>query len=199
MGNIPVKYLVYGAVAAFAVCFIMFIWSLLLCIFKTKSLKFDGKKNAVIVSICCVVVALASWVLNIGWLRFVLSIMLVPLIYGAMFLTTNVFAAKYSKKSTLLKWCNLLYMATYILANVLYPDVSGTVEGVGDVYFLFGLVKNTSYTITIQNVAGVIVILHGLLFIVQLVLICMSKNTDEDVVVKKEVQQDTETTEDVTE
>ena len=66
MGNIPVKYLVYGAVAAFAVCFIIFIWSLLLCIFKTKSLKFDGKKDAVIVSVCCVVVALASWVLNIG-------------------------------------------------------------------------------------------------------------------------------------
>ena len=211
MGNIPVKYIGYGVIGVLAICFIIFIWSLILCILKVKNTKFEGKKNTVIISLGCIAVALASWVLNIGWLRFVMTLLFVPLTYCAIFFTVNTIAAKYSKCSAILKWCNLIYVATFILANLLYPDVSGTVNGVGETYFLFGLVRNPSYIIAIQNVADVILIIHAVLFVVQLVLVGMAKNTDDapmaEEVTKttieepeeKENQEDDETTEEVTE
>ena len=188
MSNIPVQYIGYGAAGAMAVCFIIFLWSLILCILKVKNTKFEGKKNVVLMSVGCIVVALASWVLNIGWLRFVMSLLFVPLTYCAIFFTVNVVAGKYSKCSAKLKWCNILYMVTFIVANVLYPDVSGTVEGVGDVYCLFGFIKNSQCITTLQSVANVVLVIHAVLFVVQLVLVGMAKNTADAVEAVEEAE-----------
>ena len=179
MGNIPVKYLGYGVVGVMAVCFIIFLWSLILCILKVKNTKFEGKKNVVLVSLGCIVVALVSWALNFGWLRFIMTLLAVPLTYAAIFFTVNIIAGKYFKSSPILKWCNILYVITFIAANVLYPDVAGTVKGVGDTYFLFGLVKNSPSMETVQQIANILIVVHAVLFVVQLVLIGMAKNTDE--------------------
>ena len=179
MSNIPVQYIGYGAAGAMAVCFIIFLWSLILCILKVKNTKFEGKKNVVLMSVGCIVVALASWALNFGWLRFVMTFLFVPLTYGAIFFTVNIIAGKCFKSSPMLKWCNILYVITFIGANVLYPDVAGTVKGVGDTYFLFGLVKNSPSMETVQQIANILIVVHAVLFVVQLVLIGMAKNTDE--------------------
>ena len=179
MGNIPVKYLGYGAAGVMAVCFIIFLWSLILCILKVKNTKFEGKKNVVLVSLGCIVVALVSWALNFGWLRFIMTLLSVPLIYAAIFFTVNIIVGKYFKSSPILKWCNILYVLTFIAANVLYPDVAGSVKGVGDTYFLFGLVKNSPSMETVQQIANILIVVHAVLFVVQLVLIGMAKNTDE--------------------
>ena len=70
-------------------------------------------------------------------------------------------------------------MLTFIAANVLYPDVAGTVKGVGDTYFLFGYIRNLESLETVQQIANILIVVHAVLFVVQLVLIGMAKNTDE--------------------
>ncbi len=201
MGNIPVQYIGYGAAGAMAVCFIIFIWSFILCILKAKKTEFEGKKNTVIVSLGCIVVALASWGFNLGWLRFVMTLLSVPFIYCSIFFIVNIVAGKYKGNCAILKWCNILYCATFVVANVLYPDVAGTVSGVGDTYFLFGLVKNHPCIPTVQTVAEVVLVIHALLFVAQLVLVGMAKNTDEVPAVeeKEEVAEVVEETSEVSE
>ena len=197
MGNIPVQYIGYGAAGAMAVCFIIFIWSFVLCILKAKKTEFEGKKNTVIVSLGCIVVALASWGFNLGWLRFVMTLLSVPFIYCSIFFIVNIVAGKNKKDCAILKWCNILYCATFVVANVLYPDVAGTVSGVGDTYFLFGLVKNHPCIPTVQTVAEVVLVIHALLFVAQLVLVGMTKNTETSADVKDEVKETAEDTEEV--
>ncbi|MBR5517475.1 MAG: hypothetical protein IKV86_00435 [Clostridia bacterium] len=179
MGNIPIGLLGNAAKGVAVFCFVIFIWSLILCILKIKNTKFEGKKNVVIVSVASIVVFAASWIMNMGWMRFIMTLLSVPLIYAAIFFTINIVAGKYFKSSPILKWCNVLYVLTFIAANVLYPDVAGTVKGVGDTYFLFGYIRNLESLETVQQIANILIVVHAVLFVVQLVLIGMAKNTDE--------------------
>ena len=183
-----------------AVCFIIFIWSLILCILKVKNTKFEGKKNVVIVSVASIVVFAASWIMNMGWMRFIMTLLSVPLIYAAIFFTVNIVAGKYFKSSPILKWCNILYVLTFIAANVLYPDVAGTVKGVGDTYFLFGYIRNSQSFETVQQLANILIVVHAVLFVVQLVFIGMAKNTDDvSVTEETDVDEEDEETEEDTE
>ncbi len=187
MGNIPIKLAGYLGIGIFAFCCIIFLWSFILCILKIKNTKLQNKKKTILTSLCCVFVAAASWVLNIGWLRFAMTLLLVPLIHAALFVTVNVVAAKYAEKSFKLKIANLLFIVTYLLAYVLYPDVANN-----DVhYFFFGLVNNPAVVGAVQKIADVILILHMILFVVQFVLIGMAKcpdaeETDEEIAEESE-------------
>ena len=169
-----------------------------------KKVEFEGKKNTVIVSLGCIVVALASWGFNLGWLRFVMTLLSVPFIYCSIFFIVNIVAGKYKKDCAILKWCNILYVLTFIAANVLYPDVAGTVKGVGDTYFLFGYIRNLESLETVQKYANILIVVHAMLFVVQLVLIGMAKNTDDSETVEENItetvaEDTTETAEDTEE
>ncbi len=172
MGNIPIKLVGYLGIGIFAICLIIFLWSLILCILKVKNTKLQNKKSTVLISVCCIFVAAASWILNIGWLRFIMTLFLVPFIHAAVFFTVNVVASYYSENSPKLKITNLLFCITYIMAYVLYPDIGDFGPG----YFFFGLFNNREVVSVVQKIADATVILHIILFVVQLVFIAMAKN-----------------------
>ena len=176
MGNIPVKLAGYLGIGIFAFCCIIFLWSIILCVLKIKNTRLENKKATLLISLCCVLVAAVSWVLNIGWLRFAMTLLLVPFIHAALFVTVNVVAANYGEVSPKLKIANILFIVTYLVAYILYPDVANS-EGV--YYFFFGIIKNPAANTFVQKIADCAVILHVVLFVVQLVFVGLAKSTDE--------------------
>lgn len=178
MGNIPVKLIGYAAIGIFALCCIIFLWSLVLCILKIKNTKCQDKKAVIIMSLCSVGIVAASWLLNIGWLRFIMTLFLVPFIHAAVFFTVNIVAAHFWENSFKLKVCNLLFVATYVLTYVLYPD-SGNADSV---YFFFGLVHNPVAVSVVQKIANCMMMLHLVLFVVQLVFVATAKKPATEVI-----------------
>ena len=192
MSNIPIKFAECLGIGIFVLCFIIFLWNFILCILKIRNTKLQNKKKTVLTSLCCIFIAAASWVLNIGWLRFAMTLLLVPFIHAALFVTVNIVVSKYAENSPKLKITNLFFVITYLLAYVLYPDIANN-----DVYyFFFGLVKNPAVVGVVQKIAGVILILHVILFVVQFVLIGMAKcpvaeETDEEIAEESEEVEET--------
>lgn len=113
-----------------------------------------------LVAILFVLIAIASWVLNMGWLRFIMTFLALPIIHTIAFMITNNFSLSYIDKSVKLKRFVLLSYITYLLGYLLLPDSSDY----GPMYVFFGLihndiVANISYNISFVAFMGNIVLL----------------------------------------
>lgn len=91
-----------------------------------------------LVAILLVIIAIASWVLNMGVLRYVMTFAVpIPIIYTIAFMIINNFSLSYIDKSVKLKRFVILSYITYLLGYLLLPD--------GDfrqMYVFFGLIHN---------------------------------------------------------
>ena len=96
-----------------------------------------------------VIIAIISWILNMGWLRVIMTIYAVPIIHTIAFIIINIFSLSYINKSVKLKrYVDLTYI-TYLVSYLLFSDCAD----VGPMYVFFGLIHNDdvayiSYTIS---------------------------------------------------
>ena len=142
----------------------LIIWGIvnLIKLFKKNNLK---NKKPLLLSVLCIVIATASFVLNIGWIRFSMTIMLIPIIQPIVFLKTNLHASNFFCESSRLRVINYLFIATYLIFWVLLPDGGD----IGPSYCLFNLVRNEVFTDAAWTVSGIAGMAHVVLFIIQII------------------------------
>lgn len=87
-----------------------------------------------VISIICVLAAAASWVLNAGWLRIIMTLMTIPFIHAIVFFFVNHFAAAYIEKSRALKILAVLSYVFYMAGYLCLPDFGDA----GPAYVFFG-------------------------------------------------------------
>lgn len=125
---------------------------------------FLGRKKAVILSIVYIFIAAISWVFNMGWLRFFLTIIFVPVIHAIAFLTVNLYSAKYFETSRNIKTLNLFFVITYLMLYLLLPDGGDY----GGLYFFFGLIRDDVLAVIASCVSSLAFTAHAILLIMQL-------------------------------
>jgi len=137
------------------------IWSIIK-IRKNNSSKF---KKVTIMTFASILIAAVSWVLNMGWVRFFMTILLIPVVHGIVFLLANLFFAKYIEQSPKMAKLNILFIATYLIAYLFLPDGAD----VGGMYFFFGLIHNDTLSTIAGSLSGIAVIGHIALFVIQMI------------------------------
>lgn len=122
--------------------------------FTTNKVKYN------ILSILFIVIVGISWIMNLGWIRF---IFLIPMIFHAIlfYFSNRSYHSNSNKISKHMNLVNSSVYATYLLFYILLPD-GGDTEDSFRVFF--GLIRNELF-INIANVAS------GLLLVANLVLI----------------------------
>ena len=94
----------------------------------------DKKTNGYrAVTLLCVVVMFASWIINIGWLRIFLTWIPIPLVHTIAFIIVNFKAIKNIAYSDKLKKYVPWSWGTYLTAYLLFPD--GGDDGVVRAFF----------------------------------------------------------------
>ena len=130
-----------------------------------------NRKRIILISILSMVLVAVSWFTNMGWIRFILTIMLIPFFHAIIFFLTNLFASAYVNKSPNIKLLNQLFCATYLIAYIFLPDGGD----VGGLYFFFGLIHSDVLSYISQAISGIAFLGHIILFILQVIQIVKVK------------------------
>ena len=123
-----------------------------------------------ILSGICIIIATASFIFNIGWYRFAMMMVLLPIIQPILFLAINLIIAKHCDKIKFAKLVNYIFIITYLVFWVFLPDGGDA----GSMYLFFGLVHNDELAIVGEKVsflAGIIHIVCLAIHIVQIVIL----------------------------
>lgn len=131
------------------------------------------KQKNILVSLLCIAVAAASWIFNMGWLRFFMTFLLIPFIHAIVFFLTNLFSANYIQKSKKSKDIYIAFCATYLLFNLLLPDGSDT----GEMYVLFGLVHSDAISYICSVISLIAIAGHIVCLISQIIEIAKMRKT----------------------
>lgn len=140
-----------------------------------RKLSFN-QQASIAASLICVVVAGFSWVLNMGWLRFVMTILLIPFGHAIAFLVTVFSTVKYIDKSPKTKILNILFITTYLLFYAFLPDGGD----VGGMYLFFGLIRNDVIAQLAYYFSGLAFVANAVIFIMQIAEIKKSKKTSNE-------------------
>ena len=107
-------------------------------------------------TVMCIVLMIPSWILNMGWIRMVLTWLLLPVIHSFVFICINFKLANgLSTFKGYKKFLNLSCI-TYLLTYFLLPDVGD----VGGAYMFFTLIKIEDSTVIIEWIALIVLIIH---------------------------------------
>ncbi len=90
--------------------------------------------------VLCVISALTSWIMNMGWYRFFLTFLLFPIIHAVIFVTVNIVVLPKLCDSAKVKTYTLISYMTYLFSYLLFPDGGD----VGEMYLFFGLIQNNA-------------------------------------------------------
>ena len=109
-----------------------FVWCMLIVIFvafvfftvrgiirTVKSAKRAGASHLTsiaVVTFVSVIIAAFSWIFNMGWLRAIMTFLLVPVIHGLVYIFSNLIFVKYMDKSKKMRVMKVFFVATYLLA-----------------------------------------------------------------------------------
>lgn len=171
LSNIPSEAIFGALIAAFALAALSAVFGVVWIAIRAKKSGARYLKRMLILLLSAVIVAAASWLLNFGWLRFFLTLFLVPFTHGIAFLLTNVLLVRHFDDSRNLRIMNLFFILSYMLAYVFLPDGGD----IGEMYFFFGLIESNFWSDVAFYVAGTALGAHLLLFILQIVEVCQIK------------------------
>lgn len=130
--------------------------------------KRDGnelKLKYFLVSILCVIIALASWLMNFGWIRLALTFFAIPIIHTVGFMIISYFALSYVDKSVKLKRYIIFSCITYLLSYILLPDAGD----IGSMYLFFSLIHNDIIANISYRLSVIVFIANIVLLILQIV------------------------------
>ena len=126
---------------------------------------FYGKRKTILMSLLYILIVLVSWFLNMGWIRFFMTFLLIPFIHAIVFFLTNFFATKYFDKSPKIRKLNLWFIISYLITYLLMPDGGD----IGGMYFFFGLIHSDILSGVANFISSVAGIAHIVLFVLQIV------------------------------
>ena len=143
-------------ILVFALCVIWGIAFVIRAFIKAKRNKNGAVVKWYAISVLCVGLMIPSWIFNMGWIRMVLTLLLVPVIHSFVFIYINFKLANgLSAFGKYKKFLNLSCI-TYLLTYFLLPDVGD----VGGAYMFFTLIEINDATVIIEWIALIVLIIH---------------------------------------
>ena len=85
-----------------------------------------------------ILIAIASWGFNMGWLRLFMTFLAIPIIHTSVFMILNHFSLSYINQSSYLKKLVIFSNIAYLIGYLLLPDLGD----IGPMYLFFGLIRN---------------------------------------------------------
>ncbi len=156
--------------------FLLLAFAVIFIAFETAKNSSKAQKKSLLVSSACLLIVTASWAFNFGVIRF--TMLFVTLIITCVFVATNYIVAGCFEYSRRLKVLNVLFVLTYLFANLLYPDTD-----FANSYAFFGLINTIRYThlkneiITVlEKISEAMMLAHIGLFIWQIIEVCVMKS-----------------------
>ena len=171
LANIDRTFLLYFAltvlVVGVCIVFSVFVASVIFLIKNGNKSKFVY----VLISVLCVFIVAASWILNFGWLRFFLTLLMVPVIHAAVFVIINNFSASYVNQSVRLKIYTVLSYVTYVFGYLTFPDGGDY----GPMYVFFGLIRNDAVAGLANYASEACFLAHTVLLVLQIGEVIIAK------------------------
>lgn len=165
---------VFGIAQLIAVIWLI-IWAIVKAIKFIKKNSLLKNRKQLVLSVICIIIATASLVFNIGWIRVFMTITLIPIIQPILFLVTNLYASKYFIEVPKLKIINFLFIITYLIFWILLPDGGDT----GPLYCLFNLVHNDNFADVASSLSTLAGAAHIVFFVLQIIQFKKLKNKSE--------------------
>lgn len=129
-------------------------------------------------SILFIAVMLASLLLNLGWLRLVLTYTLFPVIHSVIFFLGNNFSAKYIAENEAVKYITISSYATFLLPHILMPDTAD----IGEAYMFFHIIESSAIAGVCTKLGLLIFAVHIALVFTQYILcICLRRKHSREV------------------
>ena len=121
-----------------------------------------GKIKTIIISVISILVVVATWMFNLGWLRLFMTAFLIPHI--VLFVFMNLYSTKYFDNSKRIKILNIFFVLTFLFAYVFMPD-SDDISS----YVFFGLVHNENVLNIAEIISTVAFVGNVVTFIMQII------------------------------
>lgn len=121
--------------------------------------------------IATVIIMMASWFLNFGWLRLFLTWIPLPIIHILAFLIINSIILQKLSLSVKLKIYTAMSYVTFLLSYFLFPDGGD----VGGMYFFFTLIRNDMLVDIAFALCGVSLVTHIIFTVLQIIEYCKVK------------------------
>lgn len=138
----------------------------------------SNKLKLNLLSILFIAVMLASWLLNLGWLRLVLTYTLFPVIHSVIFFLGNNFSAKYIAENKAVKYITISSYATFLLPHILMPDTSY----IGEAYIFFHIIETNTIVDVCTKLGLLTFAVHIALVFAQYILcICLRRKHSREV------------------
>lgn len=127
------------------------------------------EKIYVLTAILCVLIMVASWFMNFGWLRFAFTIVPLPLVHIAALLIITVGAVRLNRRK--INLAVVFMQITFLLSYLLLPDGGD----VGGLYMFFGLIHNDTIAMVCAGIASTLIKINIVIMIVLLVKVFKAK------------------------
>ena len=121
-----------------------------------------GKIKTIIISVISILVVVATWIFNLGWLRLFMTAVLIPHI--VLFVFMNLYSTKYFDNSKKIKILNIFFVLTFLFAYVFMPD-SDDISS----YVFFGLIHNENVLNIAEIISTVAFVGNVVTFIMQII------------------------------
>lgn len=145
-----------GVIAGFAIFIHSIIYS--------KQTGNIAKIKFTLLSGLCALIAIISWFLNFGWLRFFMTFLAIPTIHTIAFLFINDLALTYIDKSAGIKRYSVLSYITYLAGYIFLPDGGDTGS-----YSFFGLIHNNTLIEISFIISSCSFILNAIILVLQII------------------------------
>ena len=117
------------------------------------------------IMVMCILMVAASWTLNMGWYRLILTWLTVPFIHPIIFAVINSKALPNLIYSAKLKIYTLITYITYVLMYSFFPD-GGDVDSA---YAFFGLISNDTVVYILGLLSTVCLVTYIIFTILQII------------------------------
>ncbi len=118
-----------------------------------------------VLMIMCILIVAASWILNMGWYRVILTWLAVPFVHPVIFAVINGKTLPNLIYSAKLKAYTLITYITYVLMYAFFPDGGD----VGSSYVFFGLISNDTVVYTLGLLSTVCLVTYIIFTILQVI------------------------------
>ena len=162
--NVNRDILLYSLIAIITIAVLVILGGTTMAIVKSHKQGNHSKRNAILASLLCIAIAGFSWILNMGWIRFIMTFMLIPFIHAIIFFLINLITAGYIHKSKKIRNINIFFCLTYLLFYILLPDGGDA----GEMYVFFGLIHSNLFSNICIKISGSALFGHIVLLILQI-------------------------------
>lgn len=176
LAKVPSNILLFLLILIFVIAVVAIVGGTIWAILKNRKNNSPSKKKMILLSILAIFIAAVSWILNMGWIRFIMTFMLIPFIHVIIFFFTNLIMASYVDKAKNIKILNLLFGMTYLLFYIFLPDAADY----GEMYFFFGLIHSNLFSNIAYGVSSISFLGHIALFILQIIYVVKTRKTQRD-------------------